>query len=125
MQRRRNQGFERAGAFGARQLGLPAVRAREMDLALNWRRAVGEPLARLVRAVRVRRGVLELQLLAPDTDPTGAIEDRLPRLGRRLVELCPRLGVRSVRLLPHGDGRPPQARPIAAESPASAPDQKP
>ena len=111
--------------LGARQLGLPAVRALELDLALSWRRAVGKELARCVRVVRVRRGVLELQLADPDTDPSGAIDDRLPKLGRGMAEICPDLGLRAVRLLPHGKGRPPPARPLAASDRAIRAGQKP
>jgi predicted nucleic acid-binding Zn ribbon protein len=94
---RRKRGFERAGSFRPDQLGLPARRSRDLHLALAWIRVAGEAIARHARAMRVRRGVLEVEVLDPRWMAT--MKELMPRLTGRLTAACPELRVRKYRLL--------------------------
>lgn len=94
---RRKRGFERAGSFRPDQLGLPARRSRDLQLALAWLRVAGEGIARHARALRVRRGVLEVEIRDPRWMAT--MKDLMPRLMGRLTATFPELRVRKFRLL--------------------------
>lgn len=98
--KRRNRGFERAGSFAPEELGLPARRSRELKLALAWAGVAGEAIARRAPAVRVRRGVLEVE--AEDPGWAETIQEMMPELACRLAESHPELGIRNWRLLNAG-----------------------
>ena len=95
--KRRRRGFEQAGNFRPDQLGLPAKRTRDLQLALGWLRVAGEGIARHARALRVRRGVLEIEVR--DGRWAETLRELLPQLTGRLAKACPELGVRKFRLL--------------------------
>jgi len=85
------------GSFRPDQLDLPARRSRELLLALGWLRVAGEGIARHARPVRVRRGVLEIEVR--DRRWAETLRELLPGLTGRLAAACPELGVRKFRLL--------------------------
>jgi len=95
--RRRRRGFERAGAIPPERLGLPRARARELLLAQAWERVAGAALATRARALRVQRGVLEIEL--PGGRWSETLHELLPRLAGRLSRLCPELEIRKLRLI--------------------------
>lgn len=101
---RRARRLQRAGNFRVDELGLPAARAQELLLAHAWPRVVGEGIARRVTALRVRRGVLELEV--PSDSWAKTLGPLLPRLAGRLAADYPELAVHSFRLRRGGDGPP-------------------
>ncbi len=106
--RRRNRGFERAGSFEPEELGLPDRRNRELRLALAWAAVAGEEISRCAPAVRIRRGVLEVE--AEDSRWAEIMWQTMPRLAGRLAKSHPELGVRKWRLL--HDGAAKAATPV-------------
>jgi predicted nucleic acid-binding Zn ribbon protein len=102
--KRRRRGFEQAGSFGLDQLGLPAKRTRDLQLALGWMRVAGDPIARHAKALRVNRGVLEIEVR--DSRWAATMREILPRLTGKLAASCPELGVRKFRLLERGSESP-------------------
>ena len=90
---RRERGFERAGACGAARLGL----AKELRLAAAWSTAAGEAIARQVSGLRLRAGVLEVEVADPAW--AGTLAALLPRLAREVALRDPDLGVARCRLI--------------------------
>jgi hypothetical protein len=127
--RRERQGFQPIGApdlVGG--LDLPARRARDLRLQAAWLGAAGEAIAARVRAVRIRRGVLEL--VADDPVWTRQIVDLLPRLAARLARAEPALGVVRFRLVTAGGPGPAQelaeeGREDEADLPQASPGHAP
>jgi len=105
---RRSSGFEPAGRIGPDQLGLPKRRARELLLAVAWRRVAGERLAARAEPRRVYRGVLEVEAL--DADTAESLRMLLPELAGRIAAGFPALGVRKCRLIESGPDEP-RSRP--------------
>jgi len=122
MAAQRRRGFERLGATGARALGLPASRARALTLADAWRRAAGAALAERARALRVERGVLEIEV--PEGRWAEALEDDLVTLAARAAALAPGLAIRKLRVrLP--DGTEARAASPLGKAPEPPPDRAP
>jgi hypothetical protein len=115
---RHRRGFERAGRLSADELGLPRAKANELLLSAQWKRVVGEAIARKTTAVAVRRGVLEIRL--HDERWRETLTSLLPSLASRLATRCPELGVRKFAL--RGTGADAGVRPTAvvASSPEPA-----
>jgi len=115
---RHRRGFERAGRLSADELGLPRAKAKELLLSAQWKRVVGEAIARKTSALAVRRGVLEIRL--HDERWRETLTSLLPSLASRLATRCPELGVRKFAL--RGPGADPGVRPTAvvASSPEPA-----
>jgi hypothetical protein len=109
---RRNLGFERAGRFPADQIGLARARGVELVLAAVWREVAGEAIARRTRTLRVRRGVLEVEV--SDDRWLETLRPLIPRLAGRLASLRPELRVRRFRLRGQGRKAGEGASPIAA-----------
>ena len=61
LRRFRNAEFRRAGEVGSADLPLPRTKRRDLDLQRGWADAAGASVARRVRAVGIRRGVLEAE----------------------------------------------------------------
>jgi predicted nucleic acid-binding Zn ribbon protein len=95
--KRRRRGFERVGSFRPEQLGLPKGRTNDLQLALAWKRVAGDAIARHAMALRVRRGVLEVEV--QEGRWAATVRDLMRRLTGRLAAACPELGVRKFRLL--------------------------
>ena len=95
---RRERGFERAGACGAARLGL----AKELRLAAAWSAAAGEGIARQVSALRLRAGVLEVEVA--DRAWAEALATLLPRIARGVAARDPDLGVARCRLIVRDGG---------------------
>jgi hypothetical protein len=96
---RRRRGFERAGSCAPNKLGFSSARAREVKLALAWRRVAGGVLADRTPGLRVKRGVLEVE--APDRRWNETLIALLPRLAGKLAADHPELGVRKCRVITH------------------------
>jgi hypothetical protein len=96
-QDRRAGGFERLGASGARSLGLPDARARSLELESAWLHAAGAALARRARIKRLRRGILEIEVVDPAW--RVAVLRLLPEIGARIVRERPDSPIRAVRLV--------------------------
>jgi hypothetical protein len=111
---RRRRGFEHAGALPLDRLGLPRTRAREMVLARAWERVAGPVLAARARAVRVQRGVLEIEVACGRWSET--LCELLPRLAGRLSRVCPELGVRKFKLIRSDSNEQEVPRPIEITS---------
>ena len=94
---RRRRGFERAGSCAPEKLGFSSARAREVKLALAWRRVAGGVLADRTPGLRVKRGVLEVE--APDRRWNETLIALLPRLAGKLAADHPELGVRKCRVI--------------------------
>jgi hypothetical protein len=96
----------------ADQLGLPPAQARELVLADGWREVAGDALAERVRALRVRRGTLEVEL--PEGPWERALADLVPRLAGRLAARRPQLGIARLRVVAAGATvrECPQAQPV-------------
>jgi len=90
---RRGRGFERAGACGPGRLGL----AKELRVAAAWSSAAGAVIARRAEAVRLRAGVLEVEIADPAWGETLAA--LLPRLAARVAARDPDLGIARCRLI--------------------------
>jgi Dna[CI] antecedent DciA-like protein len=90
---RRERGFERAGACGAGRLGL----AKDLRLAAAWSSAAGEGIVRQVSGLRLRAGVLEVEVA--DRAWAGTLAALLPRLARAVAARDPDLGVVRCRLI--------------------------
>ena len=104
--RRRRHGLERFGVLSPERMGLPIRRGRELWLQRAWHREAGETLARWVRVLGVRRGVLEVE--AADRNWYDAVAPLMGGLAGRLAALDPGIGIRKVRLRLQGDaGTPP------------------
>lgn len=114
--RRRKRGFVRAGAIEPDQLGLPGKQGKDLLLAVGWRRIAGEALARQAPAVRVYRGVLEVD--ATDRRWRETMRRLLPVLAGRLAATVPSLKIRKCRLLGDEAGGP-----VAWPVPVTPPDQ--
>jgi len=109
--RRRRRGFERAGAVPRGELGLPAARTRELQLALAWREIAGEAVARRAPALRVRRGVLEVEIREEAWRRT--MVDVLPGLAGRLAARHPALHITRYRMVSSGQaGSAEPAHPL-------------
>lgn len=109
------KGFQPAGTVSPEELGLPRKRARELLLAVAWRRVAGEALAARAEARRVFRGVLEVEPLEPDVRET--LRTLLPELAGRIAAGYPALGVRRCRLIGTGeDAAPAPALDLAQEN---------
>ena len=118
--RRRRRGFERIGTSGARGLSLPPPRARELLLADAWQRAAGTALAARARAVRVERGVLEIEV--PERRWADALRQQLRELASRTAALAPDLQIRKLRVrLPDGSEAIPAAALDEARATAKGP----
>jgi hypothetical protein len=89
--RRRRRGFEHAGTLPLDRLGLPRGRARELILAQAWEEVAGSKLVRHARALRVQRGVLEIEISGGRW--TDTLNELLPGLTGRLARRYPELGV--------------------------------
>ncbi len=101
------------------ELELPAARVRELLLVRAWSRAAGEALARRTVAVRVQRGVLEVEL--PDRRWAVALEGRLEELARRVASEAPDLRIRRFRARIAGESATDAPRPIDPSSGERAP----
>lgn len=131
--RRHGHGFEALGAGGSEGLPLPRQRARELALADAWRKEAGPVLARRARALRVERGVLEIEV--PERRWADALRTQIPVLAGRAAAALPELRIRKFRvrlsdgteLLPaeplHGGPAPaaPRRRMKPAREAAAAP----
>jgi hypothetical protein len=125
---RRRRGFEPLGASGTRELPLPPPRARELLLADAWRRVAGTTLAARARAVRVERGVLEIEV--PERRWADALREQLRELASRASALAPELHIRKLRVhLPDGSEAvavaPLDEAPATAKDPAILPGKTP
>src|SRR6185295_13336555 len=89
--------FVPIGKIDLAQLGLPRRRAQELLLEHAWSACAGAGIARRVRPVRVRRGVLELRI--PDPAWAREVEPLLPTILSRLARRWPELEVQRFRLL--------------------------
>lgn len=109
---RGRSGFERLGRLDVDNLGLPARQARDLLLEHTWQRVAGEAVARRARAVRVQRGVLEIEV----TESAWAknLKPLLPRLIGRLARVAPELGVKKFRLRLEGESVLPPGSPVPA-----------
>jgi hypothetical protein len=94
---RRGRGFERAGAGGVQDLGLPPARTDELRLAVAWNAAAGAEIARRVSGVRLRAGVLEVEVGDPRW--AEAIEALLPRLAGGVAARDAALRIRGARVV--------------------------
>jgi hypothetical protein len=103
--RRRNRGFEASGKFPVRQLGLPARRAGELELGRAWAAVVGETMAHRVRPLKLRRGVIEIEIESMQHVEKTALLEMLPRLTGRLAAAQPQLGIRRFRVREAGSDR--------------------
>jgi hypothetical protein len=108
--RRHRRGFERAGALPRGELGLPAGRTRELQLALAWREIAGEAVARRAPALRVRRGVLEVEVREEAWRRT--MLDVLPALAGRLAARHPDLRITRYRMISGQAGGAEPAQPV-------------
>ena len=90
--RRRRRGFEHAGTLPLNSLGLPRGRARDLILAQAWEEVAGSKLVHHARALRVQRGVLEIEISGGRW--TDTLSELLPGLTGRLSRRYPELGVR-------------------------------
>ncbi len=108
------KGFERLGGVDPRELGLPRKRAEALLLSRTWGLVVGDVLARKTRAVRIQRGVMEVEV--EDARWADALVPRLPDLARRAAAAAPALAIRSLRLRVSGSGSVAEARPGPAEA---------
>lgn len=100
-------------------MGLPGTRAKELVLSRAWEEVAGPVLAAHARAVRVQRGVLEIEIA--DGRWSGPLIEMLPGLAARVSRVCPELGVRKFRLIrPDSNQREP-AQPVETESDRSVP----
>jgi len=104
----------RAGTIEPDQLGLPGKHGQELLLAVGWRRVAGAALARNARAVRVFRGVLEIE--ATDRRWRETVRPLLPVLAGRLAATAPALKIRKCRLLGDDPGGP-VSWPVAVTPP--------
>ena len=75
---------------------LRRSQARRLRLAYAWTSVAGPALARRVEAVRVARGVLELEISDPRW--AGEVKSLVPSLAGRLAGRFPDLGIRKMRL---------------------------
>jgi hypothetical protein len=75
---------------------LRRSQARRLRLAYAWTSVAGPALARRVEAVRIARGVLELEI----SDPRWAdqVKSLIPGLAGRLAGRFPDLGIKKMRL---------------------------
>ena len=88
---------------------LSRRRRGQARLAAAWSRAAGAPLARRLRAVAVRRGVLEIEVL--DARWEGIAETVAPDLAAQVAAAEPALGIRAFRIVrARGDQR--RASPV-------------
>ncbi len=95
-------------------LGLPGSRSRQLELVSAWRAVAGEEVAARARAIRVLRGVLEIEVADPRWADTLA--PMIPRLAGRLTARHPALGVKKFRIL-RGAGRKDPAEPVESVAP--------
>ncbi len=109
MRRRGRSGFEPVGRVKVDGLGLPGSRSRQLELALAWREVAGDDVAARAQAVRVLRGVLEIEVADPRWADTLA--PMIPLLAGRLTARHPGLGVKKFRLL-RGGGRKEPAKSV-------------
>jgi hypothetical protein len=126
--RRRRRGFEPLGTSGARGFSLPPARERDLLLADAWQRAAGTALAARARAVRVDRGVLEIEV--PERRWADALREQLRELASRAAALAPDLRIRRLRVkFPDGSEAIPVApldeAPATAKAPAGLPKKTP
>lgn len=111
---RKARGFERAGNLKPADMSMPVARARTLTLLRAWKLIAGESLAQQVRAVEIKRGVLELE--AADPAWRAAVEPLLAALTGRLAGEYPKLRAVKYRLGLKGQARPSST--IAIELPA-------
>lgn len=93
---RRGGEFAPLGSVGLRAAGVPAGRAREIEVERAWTKVAGESAARRVRVVSFARGVLVLE--ASDPAWLSAMGPHVGRLARTLAREHPGLGVRKLRV---------------------------
>jgi hypothetical protein len=98
--RRRGVGFERIGSVVPDDADLRRPQARRLRLAHAWTSVAGPALARRVQAVRIARGVLELEISDPRW--AGEVKSMIPSLAGRLAGRFPDLGIRKMRLVVAG-----------------------
>jgi predicted nucleic acid-binding Zn ribbon protein len=117
--RRHGRGFEALGAGGSEGLPLPRQRARELALADVWRKEAGPVLAGRARALRVERGVLEIEV--PERRWADALRTQIPALAARAAAALPEQHIRKFRMrLADGTELLP-AEPLHAGAAPSAP----
>ncbi len=119
MEKRRGGGFERIGRIGLEATGLPRRQARQLLLEHAWGRVAGEAIARRARAIRIERGVLDIDVVEPQW--AKELVRFVPRIAGRLVREFPELGVKKFRLRVGGEvaqaARAPEpAEPVDSES---------
>ena len=105
--------FERVGSIPRSEMGLPASRARELQLAQAWREIAGEAVARRAPALRVRRGVLEVEVREELWRRT--LRDVLPGLAGRLAARHPDLRIVRYRMISGVADTPEPAHPVALD----------
>ena len=110
---RREAGFERLGALGPRELGLPAQRANALLVSYAWLRVAGSALAAKAPALKLHRGTLEIEVADPRW--AAVLTRLLPRLAGRLAASFPQLGVRKFRLRVAGESVARPAEPVVTE----------
>lgn len=92
----RRRAFRRLGSAGAAGLGLPAAREKDLLLADTWRRVAGPAVAARATALRVARGILEIEIA--DRRWADALAGPLPALATKAALLAPALRIRSLRV---------------------------
>jgi len=104
--RRRASGFEKIGSVMPDDADLRGPQARRLRLAHAWATVAGPALSRRVHAVRIARGVLELEIADPRW--AGEVKSLIPSLAGRLAGRFPDLGIRKMRLrIAPGETREP------------------
>ncbi len=121
MRRRGRSGFEPVGRVEVDSLGLTGSRSRQLALATAWREVAGEEVAARAQAIRVLRGVLEIDVADPRWAETLA--PMIPRLAGRLVARHPGLGVKKFRVL-RGAGRKDPAQPVESDDEPAPPETR-
>ncbi len=122
MRRRGRSGFEPVGRVKVDRLGLPGSRSRQLELALAWREVAGDEVAARARAIRVLRGVLEIEVA--DLRWADTLAPMIPRLAGRLTARHPGLGVKKFRIMRGGGRKAPAelVEPVeAADDPVASP----
>ena len=100
---RRGGEFVQLGAIGLHAAGVPARRAHEIEIERAWHAVAGAALARRVRLIELRRGVLWLE--AADRSWLTGVRPHMPRIARELARRFPKLGIKKLRLRLPGTDR--------------------
>jgi len=101
------------GCVGVEATGLPRRQARQLLLEHAWGRVAGEVIARRARAVRIERGVLDIDVVEPAW--AKVLVPFVQRIAGRLVRDFPELGVKKLRLRVGGEVALPASAPEPAE----------